>query len=450
VQRHLLSTLVCLGRHTLTGHIATAGRQDVDWSADYRLYSKGRVDTEALFAPLRTTIVNRLDPKQPVVVSMDDTRLKKSSRKTPGVKYTRDPLGPSFHVNFILAQRFIQTSMAWPNQEGQARMIPIDFTHAPTADKPKKDADEEAWKSYRQAQREKVLGKVGQQRLHALRQALDEEHKGRERSLVCVVDGGYTNRTFLKDLPQRTCVIGRIRGDAKLYHLPEEQAPTGRRRIYGDGAPTPEQLRQDDTVPWRRIPAHACGKRHLFRIKTLCPLRWRATSDKCTLRLVVIAPLRYRLSKKAKALYRKPAYLICTDPDMPLEALLQYYLWRWDIEVNFRDEKSLLGVGQAQVHHTDSVRSVPALSVASYAILLTAALNLYGLDGNAIKLCPPKWQRYTPPRASAQKLIAQLRNDLWGDAIRLSHFGKQSPSKEKSRKDRPPIDAALFYGASRA
>ncbi len=109
MQRHLLSTLVCLGRHTLTGHIATAGRQDVDWSADYRLYSKGRVDTEALFAPLRTTIVNRLDPKQPVVVSMDDTRLKKSSRKTPGVKYTRDPLGPSFHVNFILAQRFAQS-----------------------------------------------------------------------------------------------------------------------------------------------------------------------------------------------------------------------------------------------------------------------------------------------------------------------------------------------------
>jgi len=442
--------MVCLGRHTLTGHIATAGRQDVDWSADYRLYSKGRVDTEALFAPLRSTIVNSLEPKQPVVVSMDDTRLKKSSRKTPGVKYTRDPLGPPFRVNFILAQRFIQLSMAWPNQEGQARMIPIDFTHAPTADKPKKDADEKAWKTYRQAQREKVLGKVGQQRLHALRQALDEQRKGRERQLVCVVDGGYTNRTFLKELPQRTCVIGRIRGDAKLYHLPEEQAPTGRRRIYGDDAPTPEQLRQDDSVPWRKISAHACGKRHQFRIKTLCPLRWRATSDKCTLRLVVIAPLKYRLSKKGKALYRKPAYLICTDTDMTLEDILQYYLWRWDIEVNFRDEKSLLGVGQAQVHHPDSVQSVPALSVAAYAILLTAALNLYGLNGNAFKLCPPKWQRYEPRRASTQKLIAQLRNDLWGEAIHLSHFVSPSPSQAKSQKDRPPLAAALFYGAQRA
>jgi len=29
--------------------------------------------------------------------------------------------------------------------------------------------------------------------------------------------------------------------------------------------------------------------------------------------------------------------------------LIQYYFDRWQIEVNHRDEKSLLGVGQAQV-----------------------------------------------------------------------------------------------------
>jgi len=39
--------------------------------------------------------------------------------------------------------------------------------------------------------------------------------------------------------------------------------------------------------------------------------------------------------------------LICTDPDLALEDLLQQYIWRWDIEVNHRDEKTILGVGQA-------------------------------------------------------------------------------------------------------
>jgi len=74
----MLSALVCLGRHTVTRHIATCGRQWVDWSADYRLYSRGRVDSEALFAPLRKTVVGNLEPRSPVVVGLDDTRLKNS------------------------------------------------------------------------------------------------------------------------------------------------------------------------------------------------------------------------------------------------------------------------------------------------------------------------------------------------------------------------------------
>jgi hypothetical protein len=112
-------------------------------------------------------------------------------------------------------------------------------------------------------------------------------------------------------------------------------------------------------------------------------LRWRATGAAHELRLVVIAPLGYRVNRQGRLLYRKPAYLICTDPALPVERIVQYNIWRWDIEVNFRDEKTLLGVGQAQVHTPASVERVPALSVAAYSILLTAALRLYGLQGQA-------------------------------------------------------------------
>ena len=79
--------------------------------------------------------------------------------------------------------------------------------------------------------------------------------------------------------------------------------------------------------------------------------------------------------------YRKPAYLICTNPNLSLDQVLQAYLWRWDIEVNFRDEKTLRGVGQAQMRHPHSVESVPALAVAAYALLLLAATQTYGPNG---------------------------------------------------------------------
>lgn len=448
VRRHLLSALACLGKHTMTRHIATAGRHFVDWSADYRLYSKERVKTDLLFAPVRERVLGALKPGQPIVVAMDDTRLKKSSRKTPGVKYVRDPLGPPFHVNLILAQRFIQTSMAWPGEEGQARMVPIDFTHAPGVKKPKMNAEESVWKAYRQSCREHALPRVGQQCLRELRHALDQNNQAKTRPLVCVVDGGYTNGTFLKNLPERTAVIGRIRGDAKLFHLPQEQNERGRPRVYGAPAPTPEQLRQDQSVRWKYIEAYACGKRHRFAIKTLAPLRWRATGKEHDLRLVVIRPLGYRLCKGGKVLYRKPAYLICTDLKATLENIVQHYLWRWDIEVNFRDEKSLLGVGQAQVHHPESVHKVPALSVAAYAILLAASLSLYGAGEYERRLAAPKWQRSTSRRATTQTLINELRQDLWGQAINSSHLEARYVHNTKSDKSRPPLASALLYGAS--
>jgi hypothetical protein len=46
-------------------------------------------------------------------------------------------------------------------------------------------------------------------------------------------------------------------------------------------------------------------------------------------------------------LYREPAYLICTETGLGIEDILQAYIWRWEIEVDFREEKTLLGCGQA-------------------------------------------------------------------------------------------------------
>ena len=63
---------------------------------------------------------------------------------------------------------------------------------------------------------------------------------------------------------------------------------------------------------------------------------------------------------------------------MPAAILLQEYFDRWGIEVNHRDEKEILGVGEAQVWNEKSVTKVPALLVAMYSWLLLAGLACYG------------------------------------------------------------------------
>ncbi len=231
-----------------------------------------------------------------------------------------------------------------------ARLIPLDFQHAPTPPPPRRDASDEEQQQYRHACRRASLAQRGAERLPILRQKVEQDDGSRR--LEVLVDGRFPNRTVLKNLPPQTVLIGRIRQDAKLYHLPTGQtAAPGRRRRYGERDPTPEQLRQDDSVRWQIVTAYAAGKRHRFRIKTLTRLRRRPAGGNCDLCLVIIAPLRYRPRQGSRLLYRRPAYLIATDPDLSPQPIVEHYLWRWDSEVNFRDEKTLLGVGQAQVRH---------------------------------------------------------------------------------------------------
>jgi hypothetical protein len=140
LSRHILSQLVCMGRHTITNPMTTSGRQFVDWSADYRLYGKERIDCEQLFAHICKEVIN-LNGKRPLVTALDDSLLRKTGKKIPGVKYARDPMGPPFQVNFVRGQRVIQMSGALC--EGpQARMIPVMFRDASTPDKPKRLAPE--------------------------------------------------------------------------------------------------------------------------------------------------------------------------------------------------------------------------------------------------------------------------------------------------------------------
>ena len=87
----------------------------------------------------------------------------------------------------------------------------------------------------------------------------------------------------------------------------------------------------------------------------------------------MIAPLACRSRPGAKLLYRQPAYLIVSDPHLPLQRIVRHYVQRWDIEVNFRDEKTLPGVGEAQVRHPRSVAGLPRMIVAAYSWLLLAA-----------------------------------------------------------------------------
>jgi hypothetical protein len=163
------------------------------------------------------------------------------------------------------------------------------------------------------------------------------------------VDGRFTNKTFLRQIPPRTVILGRLRKDSVIHQLPQIQPVLGRKRKYGPLLPTPEQRLKDPSVPFERVRAFAAGKWHQFKVKRLGPVVLRLDRAARPVQVLAIKPLGCPLTVGGRLLYRQPAYLIGTDPQMAVQEFLQHFLWRWDIEVNFRDEKTLLGVGQAQV-----------------------------------------------------------------------------------------------------
>lgn len=442
-----MSVLTCLGRRTVTGMLTASGQQDRDWSAAYRLFEEARYDPEQLFAPAREEVLARLPEGARVTGFLDDTLFGKRGRRVAGASWRRDPLGPPFQTNLIWAQRFVQTALALPEGKGaaRARAIPVQLQHAPTAPRPTRSAPPEAWARYRQEQQVSSLSWIGVAQMCALREALDRDPRGRARLLLLAVDGSYTNRTVFRGLPPRTEVIGRVRKDAALFSPPKASPGRGRPRVYGSPLPTPEQVRQDPSFPWQQVEAYAAGRVHTFHVKTVAPVRWKAAGERDLL-LLVVRPLAYRPRKGSRVLYREPAYLLCSTLTLPLAELLQAFLWRWETEVAFREEKSLLGMGEAQVRTTPAVALLPAFVAAMYAYLHVAGAAAHEHCRNRLTL--PKWRVTSPQaRCTTSQLQGLLRAELWGRAlgVTIGGFGNVPQTHPKPLKIDSAPAAAIIY-----
>jgi hypothetical protein len=425
-----LAFLVCLGRRTISRAICAQQRQFRAWSPDYKFFSESPWDSPSLFDAVVDEAHPLMSPEQPLVVTMDDTPCRKTGKKIPGARWLRDPLSPPFNTNLIWSLRFLHAALLlWPaGAQGAARAIPISFQIAPAVKKPKapkrlkqfkakykkelKEYQQEL-KEYRRKQRKEGLSAQGAQLLQDLRSRLDKYPPLLNRALWTVVDASFCNRTVFRKLPDRTVLIGRTRKDIRLFAEFNEKASKrkGRKKTYGKPLPTPEEFRKDNSVPWKQHKIFAAGKKHDLRYKTMDRVLWKAGAGPRPMRLIVIAPLRYRAH--GHTLYRKEAYLLVSDPSLDVATALQAYFYRWEIEADQKEEKDLLGVGQAQVWSEKAVPRQPAFHVASYAFLLVAALKVFGHNNVDAVGRLPLWRRRTPPtRLSAGQLISLLRHEL--------------------------------------
>jgi hypothetical protein len=288
--------------------------------------------------------------------------------------------------------RFLQASRLLPLHRTapvSTRAIPVRFEEVSRVKRPGQKASEERKKQYRAAVQQQHLSQRLVARGEPLRRELDRAG-GENQILVWAGGGSFSNRTCFRQSPERPVLLVRARQNAKLCF----RAPAGSRRFYAEEKFTPEPVRQDEAHAWKTTQIFYGGKRRKVRCQTIATRYWQGGARRRPLRLLVMAPTPYRKSKNKKLYYRDPAYPLTTELHSSPKQLLQIYFGRWQIEVNHREEKDTLGVGQAQWWNPISVPKQPVLAVAAYSALLLASLQTFGPERGALYAQLPKGRRH--------------------------------------------------------
>ena len=412
-----LGTLTSFGRRTLSRAIWALGRQQQDWSAEYRFHARSEWKPERLFQPIVESALPFCAGRY-IVAAIDDTRLHKTGRHIQSAFYQRDPLSPKFRFNLMFGLRFLQISLLVPlyrKQKASARALPVRFEEVPALKHPAPKAPPEQWAAWRQAVKKNNLSTHAVSTITGLRNSLDEAGQ-RIKRLLIVGDGSFCNRTVFTTVLDRSEIIARARRDLKLCH----KASGDKRLFYDKVKFTPEQIRQDESLVWQKARIFHGGQWRKVRYKEVSGVYWQSGARQRPLRLFVVAPIPYQAPGRKRKYYRNPAYLLTTDLTGTPHEMLQAYFDRWQIEVNHREEKDTLGIGQAQLRSAQSVPRQPAFAVAAYSALMLSALLTFGPGRHYQRL--PKW-RPNADRPSCLDLVTLLRKEMAENPDLLAPLG---------------------------
>jgi hypothetical protein len=414
-----LGTLAALGRRTLSRALWAEGRQQQDWSADYRLHARAPWKPEDLFQPILEKALPFCRGRY-VAVAVDDTRLHKTGRRIASAFYQRDPLSPKFRFNLMFGLRFLQMSLLAPLyrfDKQPARGLPVRFEEVPAVKKPRPKASEQEWAAWREETKRHNLSTRTVETLRGLRLSLDLAGAA-GKCLLAVGDSSFCNRTLFRPILDRTELIVRARRDLRLCH----RAAGGGPRFYDVVKFTPDAVRKDESIPWRKARIFHGGQWRKVRYKEVRNIYWQSGAGQRPLRLFVVAPIPYQVPGRTRKYYRDPAFLLSTGRQGTARELLQAYFDRWQIEVNHREEKDTLGVGQAQLRSARSVPRQPAFAVAAYSALLLAGLLAFGPGRGTAYQPLPKWRR-NATRPSCLDLLTLLRKEMTENQAMLQPLG---------------------------
>jgi hypothetical protein len=202
-------------------------------------------------------------------------------------------------------------------------------------------------------------------------------------------------------LRQSVTVITRLRLDAALYESAPPYSGIGRPRKKGQRLPTPQQLIDDPTTVWTRLPF--VWYNHQLRqieISTHQAVWFHNGQPPVPIRFILIRDVEGKFA---------PQVLLSTDPTLDPLDILVFFKRRWQMEPTFRHSREHLGMEtQRQWSDKAIARTTPALlGLFSLITVLTHAL----LTRHDLSIRTTAW--YPKPLPTFADAFALVRSRLW-------------------------------------
>jgi hypothetical protein len=376
----VLGFLGRVSRPTITGVLLALGLHDADGSAFYRLFSRERVDYDALTRCYLGETLPQMPADSPYVAVLDGTQLPRSSRTMPGTAWLRNPRTPPFKRGIHRAQRYLHLAALLPRWQGYSRALPLRFVPAfPPKAVPGAAAPQAEWAA-------------GRAQLQWLRGELDAAGRAAQ-PVLALGDGGFDVVGLWKELPARTTLLVRTACNRALYALPPADAHRNRR--YGARA-RPPQAWVRERAGWQRVTLTVRGRALALRYRVEGPfLREGAPHQPLFLLVVKGSTQEQRRHWRRR---REPAFYLVNAsqqadgtwalPQPPAD-LLAWAWQRWEVEVAHRAMKSDAGVGAAQCWSVPATVRAAQWQVWAYAVGVLAGYRAWGYDRHPAALRPP-------------------------------------------------------------
>ena len=373
-----------LRRHTVTETVRAAqaiGTKHI--SSFHRFFSRGQwVTDEVGLVLVRLVVSLLLDPKQPLVVPIDDTLGRHTGKKIAAASMHRDPLlstgkRPFFHwghVWVVLSINVYAFDKTWA--------LPVLVR---------------LYRSKKRCARDKCpfrkTTELARDMVVLLAKTLPE------RRIVVVGDAAYTNGSLMKRRPANVHLIGRSRPDAALYAPAPRYRGRGRPRVRGRRVRSPGARAGRKDARWQRVQVTVYGKTVTVRVLVIDA---HVAAGSGLVRLVVV---------RGFPGHEKDDVFVSTDPRVNPKIIIETYSERWPLEVTFHEAKGKLGFEDPQNRTEFAVERTAPMALWLYSLIVIWYLRS-GQYSRAARLPAMPWYQNKAVPAFSD-MLATLRRSSW-------------------------------------